>query len=190
MTLSRRLVADPAQEDIIAIGRLCSETDIAKLTDTSTWLESSRSLGAGSRVLLKFEPDMKVRGAPVGSGGMGIFPGCVAGVRGRNGGGKVFSVSEIMMVRTSSLLVLRVLILLQLPQISPTFTRPSQLLNYQYGTGPRQAAGNPLSVFVANGPYTTDRNLDYEPLAALMEILATEKPDLVILVRPPPPLLL
>lgn len=83
---------------MIAVGRLCSETDGMKMTPTSTWLESSRSLGSGTRVLLKFQDDIKVRGVPFGSGGMGLFPGCLVGVTGRNGGGKVFGVSEICMV--------------------------------------------------------------------------------------------
>lgn len=87
-----------SQDDIIAVGRICSESDSIKLTDKTTWLESSRMLGSGSRILLKFNDDIKVRGVPKGSGGMGIFPGAMVGVRGRNGGGKIFSVSEIIMV--------------------------------------------------------------------------------------------
>lgn len=89
------------QEDIIAVGRLCSESDNIKLTETTSYLESSRMLGSGSRVRLQFENDMKVRGAPVGSGGVGLFPGCLVGVKGRNGGGKIFGVSEVFMVRSS-----------------------------------------------------------------------------------------
>lgn len=86
------------QDEIIAVGRICPESDITKLTDKTTWLESSRMLGSGSRVLLQFNDDIKVRGAPKGSGGLGVFPGAMVGVRGRNGGGKVFSVSELIMV--------------------------------------------------------------------------------------------
>jgi hypothetical protein len=55
-------------------------------------------LGSGSRVLLKFEPDMKVRGAPAGGGGMGMFPGCMVALKGQNGGGKLFAVKEVLMV--------------------------------------------------------------------------------------------
>jgi len=69
------------------------------MTETSTWLESSRMLGSGSRVLLKFEPDMKVRGAPSGGGGMAMFPGCLVALKGTNGGGKLFAVKEVLMVR-------------------------------------------------------------------------------------------
>lgn len=92
------------QDEILVVGRLCPETDAAKMTETSTWLESSRMLGSGQRVLLKFEPDMKVRGGPPGAGGIGMFPGCLVGLRGINGGGKLFAVKEVLMVSTSLLL--------------------------------------------------------------------------------------
>lgn len=55
-------------------------------------------LGSGSRVLVKFDSDLKVRGGTPGAGGIGLFPGCLVGLRGRNGGGKMFSAKEIFMV--------------------------------------------------------------------------------------------
>lgn len=97
-TASDTVSRAPSQEDIIAVGRLCPETDTAKMTETSIWLESSRSLGSGSRVMLKFDPDVKVRGGPSGGGGHGMFPGCLVAVKGRNGGGKMFTAHEIIMV--------------------------------------------------------------------------------------------
>ncbi|KAK4704750.1 DNA polymerase alpha subunit B, partial [Phenoliferia sp. Uapishka_3] len=160
-----------SQEDIIAVGRLCPETESVKMTETSTWLESSRVLGSGQRVMLKFEHDMKVRGAPNGSGGMGMFPGCLVGVKGRNGGGKLFSVSEVLM----------------LPPIDPTYTRPSELLQYQHGPNDirqKQLDGAPLAAFVAAGPYTVDSDLDYAPLGALLEQVEREKPDVLVLLGP------
>lgn len=174
------------------------------MTDTSTWLESSRMLGSGSRVLLKFDPDMKVRGAPLGSGGVGVFPGCLVGVKGRNGGGKLFSVSEVLMVSRRAVFASRLFpqlemcwgvranfafdngALLQLPPMDATYTRPSELLDYQYGRGPKQLGGVPLSAFVAAGPYTVDLDLEYAPLVALLEQCEREKPDIAILVRPAP----
>ncbi|GJN89906.1 hypothetical protein Rhopal_002895-T1 [Rhodotorula paludigena] len=157
-----------SQEDILVVGRLCPETDAAKMTETSTWLESSRMLGSGSRVLLKFEPDMKVRGAPPGSGGMGMFPGCLVGLKGQNGGGKLFSVKEVLMM----------------PPIDATYTAPSEILARQYGTGPKELGGNPMSVIVAAGPYTVDSNLDYEPLQAMLGLVQEERPDVLILTGP------
>ena len=69
-----------------------------------------------------------------------------------------------------------------MPPINPTYTRPSDLLDYQYGIGAKKLAGGPLSVVVAAGPYTVERDLDFAPLAALVESIGKERPDLVILV--------
>jgi DNA polymerase alpha subunit B len=68
------------------------------MSETTVHLESSRMLGSGSRVLLKFEPDMVVKGAPPGAQGFGFFPGELVGIKGRNGGGKLLAVKEILMV--------------------------------------------------------------------------------------------
>ncbi|BGP54723.1 hypothetical protein JCM8202_003228 [Rhodotorula sphaerocarpa] len=157
-----------SQEEILVVGRLCPETDAAKMTETSTWLESSRMLGSGHRVLLKFEPDMKIRGGPPGAGGIGFFPGCLVGLRGRNGGGKLFAVKEVLM----------------LPPIDATYTAPSELLERQYGSGPKQLGGQPMSILVAAGPYTLDSDLEYEPLEALVGLAMQEKPDVLILTGP------
>ncbi|GAA5936090.1 hypothetical protein JCM3775_003577 [Rhodotorula graminis] len=157
-----------SQDDILVVGRLCPETDAAKMTETSTWLESSRMLGSGSRVLLKFEPDMKVRGAPSGGGGMAMFPGCLVALKGTNGGGKLFAVKEVLMM----------------PPIDATYTAPTELLAMQYGAKAKQLNGNPMSVIVASGPYTTEHDLEYEPLQALLGLVQEERPDVLILTGP------
>lgn len=56
-------------------------------------------LGNGMRTLLNFDADLKVRGGGVGEGGVGLFPGCLVGLTGRNGGGRAFAVSEVIVVR-------------------------------------------------------------------------------------------
>ncbi|GAA5861838.1 hypothetical protein JCM8547_008571 [Rhodosporidiobolus lusitaniae] len=157
-----------SQENILVLGRLCPETDTAKMTETSTWLESSRMLGSGSRVLLKFEKEMKVRGVPNGGGGMGMFPGCVVGLKGMNGGGKLFAVKEVLMM----------------PPLDATYTSPSELLAHQYGSDPKELDGNPMSVLIASGPYTVESDLEYEPLQALVEQAKRERPDVVVLTGP------
>jgi len=86
------------QDEVLVVGRLCAESDNAKMSETSTWLESSRSLGSGHRVQLRFEPTCVVKGGGHGGGGMGLFPGCMVALRGINGGGKVFAVNELIMV--------------------------------------------------------------------------------------------
>ncbi|GAA6029568.1 hypothetical protein JCM8097_000942 [Rhodosporidiobolus ruineniae] len=157
-----------SQEPILVVGRLCPETDAAKMTETSTWLESSRMLGSGQRVLLKFEPDMKVRGAPNGGGGVGMFPGCIVGLKGMNGGGKLFAVKEVFMM----------------PPLDASYTPPSELLSHQYGDGPKELDGNPMAVLVASGPYTVESDLEFEPLKALVEAAKKERPDVVVLTGP------
>jgi DNA polymerase alpha subunit B len=92
----------PSQDDLICVGRICPETDGAKLSETSTWLESSRFMGAGVRVMLRFDEKCAVRGGAA-EGGIGLFPGMIVGVKGRNAGGGYFSVNEIFQVRTTGL---------------------------------------------------------------------------------------
>lgn len=130
---------------------------------------------------------MKVRGGPKGSGGLGMFAGCLVGVKGRNGGGRQFSVNEILLVRLfpshPSVFNSDGRRRVQMPNIDPTFTKPSTLLDYQWGEKDREARGEPISVMVAAGPYTLDIDLEYSPLAALLEKAAVDRPDVLILVR-------
>lgn len=88
-----------SDDSIYAVGRiLSSQTDSAKVTASSLFLESSRLLGAGKRIGLRFAPDVKVRGGAPGVKGFGLFPGCLVCVKGRNGGGGIFVVEEVLMV--------------------------------------------------------------------------------------------
>ena len=50
---------------------------------------------------MKFDEGIVLRGAPRGCGGIGLFAGELVAVKGRNGGGMAFSVSEILMVSPS-----------------------------------------------------------------------------------------
>lgn len=56
-------------------------------------------MGSGGRVPLKFDPNVKVRGGPKDAGGVGFFPGSIVALKGKNGGGGWFTVSEIVVVR-------------------------------------------------------------------------------------------
>lgn len=69
-----------------------------------------------------------------------------------------------------------------MPPIDPSYTRPSEILDREYGEGNKKLGGNPMSVIVAAGPYTVDSNLDYAPLAALLESVEDERPDVLVLV--------
>ena len=84
-------------------GRICGDADssnqTSKLSDSSIFLESSRMMGFGARVPLRFSPTLKLRGTPQGVGSLGLFPGAIVALRGRNGGGGFFAVDEILGVR-------------------------------------------------------------------------------------------
>lgn len=76
-------------------------------------------MGSGQRVPLRFEPTLKVspilvrssssstyvyaqiRGGPKGVTKCGFFPGMIAGLKGRNGGGGWFAVDEVICVDPS-----------------------------------------------------------------------------------------
>lgn len=54
---------------------------------------------SGARVPLRFDASLKIRGGARGAGGIGLFPGALVALTGKNGGGGWFSVSEILVVR-------------------------------------------------------------------------------------------
>lgn len=55
----------------------------------------------------------------------------------------------------------------------------TELYEYNYGSN---MLGQPLDICVAAGPYTLDDDLSYLPLEDLLETLAPEQPDVLILV--------
>lgn len=62
-------------------------------------------MGSGGRTPLKFDPIVKIRGGPKGAGGVGLFPGAIVALKGKNGGGGWFNVSEILTVCIRSSIV-------------------------------------------------------------------------------------
>jgi DNA polymerase alpha subunit B len=82
------------QEEQVVVGRICSEED-AKLKDTAIILETSRLMGAGARVPLKFNPEVLMTGNKTI---YPIFPGEIVALKGRNETGEWFQVSEILPV--------------------------------------------------------------------------------------------
>lgn len=79
------------------VGQIHTDSD-GKLNDSSVHLQASRSMGAGSRTLLKFIPNVLVRGGAPGIAGTGLFRGAILGFKGKNGGGGCFLVEEILVV--------------------------------------------------------------------------------------------
>ena len=85
------------------VGRITFDSETSegsvKLNEASLTLESSRQMGSGARVPLRFDPHVKLRQGRQGVGGIGLFPGAIAALRGKNGGGGSYLVSEILSVR-------------------------------------------------------------------------------------------
>lgn len=100
------------QDPVTVVGRICIDTEFSsqnvKLNETSVVLESSRMMGSGARIPIKFGPAVKVRGGPKGIGGVGLFPGAIVALHGKNGGGGWFLVDEILAV-SHSLYVIQLL---------------------------------------------------------------------------------
>ncbi|EJD04429.1 DNA polymerase alpha, subunit B [Fomitiporia mediterranea MF3/22] len=95
-------LGDPSstsEDNIVTVGRICIDVDAAtsaKLTGENIFLETSRMMGSGSRISLRFSANLKLRGAPQGAGSAGLFSGAIVALRGRNGGGNFFAVDEIL----------------------------------------------------------------------------------------------
>lgn len=69
-----------------------------KLNESSLMLESSKMMGAGVRVPVKFSSVLKTRGFAPGTASISFFPGAMAAFRGINSTGEWFQVSEVLAV--------------------------------------------------------------------------------------------
>lgn len=99
------------QEEVIVVGRITLDAEASsgsgKLNEASLHIESSRMMGSGVRVPLKFTPNFKVRGGPKGQANISLFPGAIVALKGSNRGGGWFSVSEVMTVRPTRQFIFR-----------------------------------------------------------------------------------
>ncbi|KAF8636025.1 hypothetical protein AX15_000185 [Amanita polypyramis BW_CC] len=161
-------LGDPSQStdgDVSVVGRITQDIEAAtsssKLNETTICLESSRMLGSGSRVPLRFNSTIKIRGCIKNAGSVGLFPGAIVALKGKNGGGGWFQVSEILALPS--------------PRPMPAFG-PSKINS--------DLAGAPFTMCVACGPYTPDTDLQYKQREPLFEYLKTTKPNVVLLMGP------
>ncbi|KAH8104494.1 DNA polymerase alpha, subunit B [Cristinia sonorae] len=148
------------EEDIYVVGRVTLDSDSlssgsVKMNEASLALETSRAMGSGVRMPFRFEPGVKVREGDRGVGGIGLFPGAIVALRGKNGGGGWFMVSEI----------------LSLP-VPKTHVKQEEDLKPAF------------SMCIACGPYTTDADLKFRPWQVLLAKLKEEKPDVILLAGP------
>ncbi|KAL5046046.1 hypothetical protein BDW71DRAFT_182684 [Aspergillus fruticulosus] len=142
--------------EIVAVGRIASDSPEGKLNPASLVLETSRRTGAGRRVPLNVDSIPSVN----------FFPGQIVALLGINASGKYFSVKEVL---PPPLLP---------PAVSPVPTIES--------TNERLSEGgsSPLNVMIASGPYTADDNLDFEPLKEICQKAAESYADGLILLGP------
>ena len=151
--------ASQSTNEIIAVGRIASDTPEAKLNAASLILETSRRMGAGIRVPLKIDALLAYQ----------FFPGQIVAVRGTNASGADFTVSEVLEVP-----------LLPVP-ISPL--ESINVFNERLGVT-EDSLSHPLNMMFASGPYTAEDNLEFEPFQALCTKAAEEMADALIITGP------
>lgn len=156
--------ASQSTTEIVAVGRIASDSPEGKLNAASLVLETSRRTGMGLRVPLKLDSVRR----------WNFFPGQVVALRGTNASGNEFVVKEI----------------LEAPLLPSAASLPSALQAHRERLrgGPDAMEDDsepaPLSVIFAAGPYTADDNLDYEPLHHLCGKAADTYVDAVVLTGP------
>lgn len=150
--------------EIVAVGRIASDSLEGKLNAASLVLETSRRMGNGLRVPLNLA---KLKGYQ-------FFPGQIVALKGINTSGRDFAVHEV----------------LDIPLLPNAASHPDTLathLNRLRG-GPdamdSDAPPHPLTTLFASGPYTADDNLDFEPLHTLCSEAADTYVDALILTGP------
>lgn len=150
-------VGIPSQDLVWCCGRICSDAAAsgAKFSSSAVLLEGSRIQSGGRRVLLN-----------VDEVSYSLFPGQIVLVEGTNSTGKKMTAKRIVTGVPAPLIQ------------SP----PSRLLEFQHSKYYQN--GEPLSVLVCAGPYTTADSLSYHPLQAMLAHAATTQPDVLILLGP------
>ena len=150
--------------EIIAVGRIASDSAEGKLNTASLLLETSRRMGGGLRVPLDVE---KIKGYQ-------FFPGQIVALRGSNTSGQHFTITDV----------------LEIPLLPNAASTPAALATHREKLrgGPDAMDSDsdpmPLNVYFASGPYTADDNLDFEPLHQICSQAADTYADALILTGP------
>lgn len=156
--------ASQGTTEIVAVGRIASDSLGGKLNAASLVLETSRRMGNGLRVPLNLT---KLKGYQ-------FFPGQIVALRGINTSGRDFTVHEI----------------LSIPLLPAAASAPDALASHltRLLGGPDAMDSDtpppPLNILFASGPYTADDNLAFEPLHTLCNEAADTFVDALILTGP------
>ncbi|KAI8622978.1 DNA polymerase alpha/epsilon subunit B [Xylariaceae sp. FL1651] len=157
--------ASQSTTEIVAVGRIASDSSEGKLNVASLVLETSRRTGNGRRILLKLE---KLNGR------YQFFPGQIVAFRGINSSGHEFVVREV----------------LEIPLLHSAASTPAAIEGHRDrlrgGPDAMESDDNPapLNVIFGSGPYSADDNLDFEPLHALCSQAADTYADVLVLTGP------
>ena len=154
--------------EIIAVGRIASDSADGKLNPASLVLETGRRMGAGRRVPLHVD----------GLSSFDFFPGQIVALKGMNANGDAFRVSEI----------------LGIPVLPEAATLPADLdiINARLAAStkaehddiPSSSSTHPTNILVASGPYTPSSSLDFAALTALLTRAHDLRADALILLGP------
>lgn len=143
--------------EIVAVGRIASDTQTGKLNAASLVLETSRRTGAGMRIPLKLD-----------GVSYDFFPGKIVALKGTNVSGEYFTVSEV----------------LPCPLLPPAASTPQELDVHNDRLTSEDGETRALNVMVGAGPYTTDNDLSFAPLKALLDKAKEQVADVLILTGP------
>ncbi|KAI9051479.1 hypothetical protein LZ554_004525 [Drepanopeziza brunnea f. sp. 'monogermtubi'] len=156
--------ASQSTNEVVAVGRIASDSLSGKLNASSLVLETSRRMGAGLRIPLNV----------TSLSGFKFFPGQIVAMKGINASGDNFAVREV----------------LEAPLLPGAASPPAILESHiqRLRGGPDAMDSDskpaPLSIMIGSGPYTADDNLDFEPLHALCSQAADTYADALILTGP------
>lgn len=160
--------ASQGTTDIVAVGRVASDSPEGKLNAASLVLETSRRTGMGFRVPLNMDA----------ISAWSVFPGQIIAVKGSNATGNEFVVKEMLAMpllpnaaSTGSALAAH--------EEKMRVRDPDAMMDDDDGK-----PAPPLTILYAAGPYTADDNLDFEPLHALCSQAADSYADALVLVGP------
>jgi DNA polymerase alpha subunit B len=150
--------ATQGQDEIVAVGRIASDSPEGKLNASSIVLETSRRMGAGLRVPLKVDNLRDLH----------FFPGKIVALRGSNASGEFFQATEI----------------LEIPSLNPVASSIDtiDIINDRL-MGP-EGNTRALVTIVASGPYTTEEDLDFSPFIALLAAAQDIQADSLVLSGP------
>ncbi|PNY25316.1 DNA polymerase alpha subunit B [Tolypocladium capitatum] len=150
--------------EVVAVGRVASDSTEGRLNAASLVLETSRRTGMGFRVPLKMD---NIRA-------WSLFPGQMVALRGSNATGSEFVAND----------VLEIPLLPNAASTSAALEAHRERLRGGRDSMDSDAEPAPLSMLFAAGPYTADDNLDYEPLHALCGQAADTYADALVLAGP------